>query len=98
MTDTFTADNHLRGPGDRGNCWLCGGTLRLAFEEFCVARRRVLVKRVPGLECAQCGETSYDSRTAEKLEMIANGDAKPSGQEAFAVYDFDAVILGEASE
>jgi YgiT-type zinc finger domain-containing protein len=53
-------------------CFMCKGTVRDGFSTFttdmggCV----VVIKNVPSFVCGQCGETSYNSEVAQRLEQI----------------------------
>jgi len=53
-------------------CFMCKGTVRDGFSTFttdmggCV----VVIKNVPSFVCDQCGETSYNSEVAQRLEQI----------------------------
>ena len=51
---------------------MCKGTVQDGFSTFttdmggCV----VVIKNVPSFVCGQCGETSYNSEVAQRLEQI----------------------------
>jgi len=53
-------------------CFMCKGTVQDGFSTFttdmggCV----VVIKNVPSFVCGQCGETSYNSEVAQRLEQI----------------------------
>jgi YgiT-type zinc finger domain-containing protein len=53
-------------------CFMCKGKVRDGFSTFttdmggCV----VVIKNVPSFVCDQCGETSYNSEVAQRLEQI----------------------------
>ena len=55
-------------------CFLCKGTVQEGFSTFttdmsgCI----VVIKNVPSRVCVQCGETSYNSEVAQRLEQIVN--------------------------
>jgi YgiT-type zinc finger domain-containing protein len=53
-------------------CFLCKGKLENSDSTFmldlgsCI----VIIKKVPSLVCAQCGEVSYSNAVAQQLEQI----------------------------
>ena len=53
-------------------CFMCKGTTRKSFSTFTVDMGGciVVVKNVPSQVCDQCGEASYISEVAKRLEQI----------------------------
>jgi len=59
-------------------CFFCKGELDKTLTKFIVDLGEcvVIVKNVPAAVCKQCGETSYDDSTMERLEMIVESVRK----------------------
>jgi YgiT-type zinc finger domain-containing protein len=55
-------------------CFFCKGALRDGSTTHVVNfdGGTVIVKHVPCMECAQCGETYYSDEVASRLEEIVN--------------------------
>lgn len=55
-------------------CFMCKGTLEDKYTSFIVemANCIIIIKNVPSQVCRQCGEVSYDTETAKRLEHIVN--------------------------
>ena len=53
-------------------CFFCKGELEKTTTKFIVDLGDcvVIVKNVPALVCKQCGETSFDDETMDRLEGI----------------------------
>jgi YgiT-type zinc finger domain-containing protein len=56
------------------SCFLCKGELiestNTYFVEF--ENKMLIIKNVPCLKCSQCGEVTYNFKTAKRLEEIVN--------------------------
>jgi YgiT-type zinc finger domain-containing protein len=65
-----------------GRCALCGGQKKTARTIFAVGLGRgvLVVRNVPALVCAQCGEEWIADDIAAKLEALAE-DARQRGTE-----------------
>lgn len=55
-------------------CFMCKGTLEDKYTSVIVemANCIIIIKNVPSQVCRQCGEVSYDTETAKRLEHIVN--------------------------
>ena len=55
-------------------CALCKGPTAYQETNFMIDIDNcfIIVKKVPGYICTQCGETVYDTETAKKLQNIIN--------------------------
>ena len=55
-------------------CFKCKGEMRQGFTAFVSdsENSRVVVRRVPCLQCEACGEIAYSGEVAENLERIVN--------------------------
>ena len=64
-------------------CFMCKGNVQEGFSTFtadmggCI----VIIKNVPSRICAQCGETSYGSEVAQRLEQIVKSIAETANAE-----------------
>ena len=74
-------------------CFMCKGTVQEGLSTFtanmggCV----VVVKNVPSSVCSQCGETSYSSEVASRLEKIIQSiTASVSAEIAVVTYSENA--------
>ncbi len=69
-------------------CFYCKGELEEKLTTFMVEIDTgiVIVKNVPSLVCKQCGEASYDSKTAKRLEQIVQAIQKNVAEIAVVNY------------
>ena len=70
-------------------CFMCKGTMNDGFSTFTVEMGKciVIVKNVPSQICGQCGDTTYNSETAKRLEEIVRSLTQPANTEiAVATY------------
>ena len=73
-------------------CFKCKGEMRQDFTTFVndTDSSCIVVRRVPCLQCEQCGEVAYTGEVAENLEKIVN-TAKQALTEVAVVKYPDAV-------
>ncbi len=72
-------------------CDVCGGNqfhVDTISEVFEIDGRRVLVDNIPTQVCAQCGDMSFSSDTAEKVRRIVHGEAQSLGVVELELYEF----------
>ena len=73
-------------------CIMCKGNVTEAkhtfIQEFddCI----IIIKNVPALVCAQCGEAYYSDEIAEKLEEIV--DRLQTMVKDVAIFEYDKVV------
>ena len=73
-------------------CIMCKGnvteTKRTFIQEFdnCI----IIIKNVPALVCAQCGEVYYSDEISEKLEEIV--DRLQAMVKDVAIFEYDKVV------
>lgn len=55
-------------------CFLCKGTLENKKTTYMVdiGNHIIIIKNVPSQVCRQCGDTTYTSEVAERLEAIVS--------------------------
>ena len=72
-------------------CFYCKGDLEKTTTKFIVDLGEcvVIVKNVPASVCKQCGETSYDDETMERLEAIVDA-VKQSMIREVAIVEYSA--------
>jgi len=69
-------------------CFMCKGNAREGFSTFtadmggCI----VVIKNVPSRICEQCGEVSYSTEVAQRLEQIARGIKDSASAEIAVVH------------
>ena len=73
-------------------CFKCKGEMRQGVTTFVndTDSSCIVVRRVPCLQCEQCGEVAYTGEVAENLEKIVN-NAKQALTEVAVVKYPDAV-------
>ncbi len=60
------------GDGRMDTCFICQGDMEERLTTFSVEVNNtvIIVKNVPSLVCTQCGDVSYSSQVAHRLEQI----------------------------
>ena len=60
-------------------CFMCKGNIKDGFSNFTADMGKciIIIKNVPSQICTQCGEVSYNSETAERLEQIVQSLLNP---------------------
>jgi len=68
-------------------CFMCKGALKDGLSSFTADMGKciVIVRNVPSYICDQCGEVSYNSETAGRLEEIVDILANPISTEIAVV-------------
>ena len=74
-------------------CFICKGTLQDGFSTVTVDLNKciVIIKNVPSKICGQCGESSYNDETAQRLEQIVHSLTSSVNAEIAVVYYTDQV-------
>ena len=56
------------------NCYLCKGAMTNSKTSYVVDLEKcvIVIRNVPCLKCAQCGEIAYTDEVAQRLEEIVN--------------------------
>lgn len=69
-------------------CHRCGGVMGDQTTTFTVAlvERVFVVKAVPCLECASCGNVEFNQSTAKELERLTSGQQTPHAMQSAWVY------------
>ncbi|NUM32958.1 MAG: YgiT-type zinc finger protein [Candidatus Brocadiae bacterium] len=75
-------------------CHVCGSThAKKAYvnELFNIYGKPVMVEQIPAMECARCGEETFDRETTERIRKIVHGDARPLRCLTMEVFSFSPV-------
>lgn len=70
------------------NCFFCKGDLKEQTTNFMTELDNcfIIVKNVPSLVCAQCGEVSYTDEVAARLESIVKAARQAVSEVAIVNY------------
>lgn len=63
-------------------CQVCGAKeahRELVDETFRINGKLVLVEKIPAQVCSRCGEVIFNSETAEKIRILVQEQAEPTG-------------------
>lgn len=84
----------MTGEQESDRCYFCGGSLRsgMATIPFVVGSTVVVVKRVPALVCAQCGETIMDSAVAATIDHLLKQALRSGFEMSVVSYDEIAMV------
>ncbi len=72
-------------------CNVCGNHVayhETTSEVFLVDDKRVLVRDIPVLVCAHCGEQVFSRETTERVRRMVHGEAEPVGRVQLEVFAY----------